>query len=139
MRTACCLWLAAACGIGLAESSEKEGAAKPGVLDVAKPMEQCQAEATSAYGRGAVDATPSDSVRPRNTRRVNPSTSAKGSWTGIALLGPDGSVRDVWPVQSIDEKADKAVAKAVRKWQYQPVVQDGQPVPVCMLVSINLR
>jgi periplasmic protein TonB len=46
-----------------------------------------------------------------------------------AVIGEDGQVRNVC-VSSGDPEWGRAVATALRKWQFKPGTKDGKPVPV---------
>ena len=59
--------------------------------------------------------------------------------TGIvileAVLGEDGSVRDVKVLRSIP-LLDKAAVDAVRQWRFTPTLLNGEPVPVIMTITV---
>lgn len=53
-----------------------------------------------------------------------------------AVIGADGTVRDAKVVRSIP-LLDGAALDAVRQWQFEPVLIDGNPRAVLMTVSVN--
>jgi hypothetical protein len=103
-----------------------------------KGVETCQAEASSAFGMSAIDATTGRGM-PHKTREAAPRTKEKGRWAGVGLIAPAGKVHEVWTVSGISDEADKAVADAIRKWKYEGAVSEGRQVPVCFLVIMNLK
>jgi len=52
-----------------------------------------------------------------------------------AVLGEDGSVRDVKVLRSIP-LLDKAAVDAVRQWRFTPTLLNGEPVPVVMTITV---
>jgi len=57
------------------------------------------------------------------------------------LVAPDGTVRDVKIVKSLEESLDKQAIAAVSTWKFNPATKDGAPVAVRIPVevSFNLR
>jgi protein TonB len=55
-----------------------------------------------------------------------------------AVIGEDGSVRDVHVLRSI-ALLDAAALEAVRQWRFIPTLLNGQPVPVVMTVTVAFR
>lgn len=55
-----------------------------------------------------------------------------------AVIGEDGSVRDVRVLKSIP-LLDEAARTAVRQWKYKPTLLNGQPVPVVMTVTVSFK
>ncbi len=59
-----------------------------------------------------------------------------------AIIEPDGSVKEVKLIRGFEPswpQAEEAIKKAIKKWHYEPVVIDGEPVPVCMTAVINVN
>lgn len=71
-----------------------------------------------------------------------------GHWPDPILLEfviePDGTVDEVhfarrplfkppWP------EAEEAIVEAVRKWRYEPVVLDGEGIPICSIAAISIN
>jgi hypothetical protein len=126
-------------GAGLASAASSEPTGAPLSSEAfAKAMDQCKADSSAAFGVTAPEAGASN--MPRMIRTVAPRAKGSGRWAGVALIAPDGTVRDVWAVQGVDEKTDKAVVEAIRKWRYDaPKTSDGKAEPLCSLVTVNLH
>ena len=79
----------------------------------------------------------------RQPRPVYPEKARAEGREGIvvlrAVIGKDGTVNDV--VSMADAYPDLAVAavEALKQWQYQPTLLNGQPVEVVTTVQINFR
>ncbi len=62
---------------------------------------------------------------------------------GVVVVGvivnPDGTVRDVSVVKSLEPGLDKQAITAVSKWKFQPATKDGEPVAVHIMVETNFR
>jgi hypothetical protein len=58
-----------------------------------------------------------------------------------ALIGLSGKVERVWTLKAPCAEVDKAIAAAVRQWEYAPTVVNETPSAVCMVVStfVHLR
>jgi TonB family protein len=54
-----------------------------------------------------------------------------------ALIGTDGSVRDVRVVTGVDPDLDNAAVEAVRQWEFSPTLLNSCPVEVHMSVTAN--
>ena len=55
-----------------------------------------------------------------------------------ATIGTDGRVRDVRVMQSIP-LLDLAAINAVRQWEFEPTLLNGQPTAIIMSVTINFK
>jgi protein TonB len=53
-------------------------------------------------------------------------------------LGPDGRIVDIRVLRGVP-LLDQAALEAVRRWEYEPTLLDGQPVPVIMTVTVNFK
>jgi TonB family protein len=71
---------------------------------------------------------------------VYPDTARLAEIDGVVILriviGQDGSVIDAWVIRSIPE-LDQAALDAVRQWQYETTLLNGEPVEIEMDVVIN--
>ncbi len=80
----------------------------------------------------------SDSVSPEY-----PESAKEAGTTGLVVvrtvIGEDGSIRDAWVTESLDEALDKAALDAVRQWTFEPATLDGKPVEVYYNLTINFR
>jgi periplasmic protein TonB len=84
-------------------------------------------------------------VEPRKIRDVKPVYPAIAVASGKeglvileAVIGEDGSVRDVRVLRSV-ALLDQAAIDAVRQWRFTPTLLSGQPVPVVMTVTVNFK
>ena len=81
-------------------------------------------------------------VRPRYPK-LPPGTSGSGIWAGELLLDTHGKVSRLWTVREVRftppfPKFNDAIVEALRQWEFEPLVVDSRPVPVCMTVTINI-
>ena len=79
-------------------------------------------------------------IRVVNVNPVYPEDAKAAGIQGIVLLeiviGTEGTVIETTVTQSIPE-LDQAAIDAVRQWQYQPTLLNGQPVEVELTATIN--
>jgi protein TonB len=79
-------------------------------------------------------------VKILDVKPVYPGDAQGAGIQGVVLLevviGEDGSVIDAWVVRSIPE-LDEAALDAVRQWQFEPTLLNGEPAQVEMVVTIN--
>jgi TonB family protein len=80
---------------------------------------------------------------PNKTRTANPvypQTAQNAGVQGVVILeitiGADGSVVDARVLRSIP-LLDQAALDAVRQWQYEPTLLNGNPVPVILTATVN--
>jgi periplasmic protein TonB len=81
-------------------------------------------------------------AKVRDVRPVYPAIAQASKVQGIvvieATIGPDGRVRDTRVLRSTP-LLDDAALEAVRQWQYEPTLLNGEPVPVIMTVTVSFR
>ena len=84
-----------------------------------------------------------DIQAPALVHRVEPeypAVAVAGKITGTVILeatvDQTGRVTDVDVLRSI-KVLDQAAIKAVRQWQYQPLILNGQPVPFILVVTLT--
>jgi hypothetical protein len=117
----------------------------------AGPARQCVEESEKLVGRRAV-VVDAKFRAPRKLRDVpldfptRPGTTKAASsiWLGDALVDQEGKVRAVWTLRPLRfdppwPEFDEAIAAGIRQWTYEPAVVDGQPVPVCVTVSVSIN
>lgn len=82
---------------------------------------------------------------PRKIKDVPPvypaiaqSARVQGNVVLEATIGTDGRVRDVRVMQSIP-LLDLAAINAVRQWEFEPTLLNGQPTAIIMSVTINFK
>jgi hypothetical protein len=122
----------------------------PAAVD-AGPVRRCVEESEKLVGRRAavVDAS---FPAPRKIRHVElefptrpgSTTAASSIWLGDALVDQQGRVRAVWTLRPLRfdppwPEFDEAIAAGIRQWTYEPAMADGQPVPVCVTVSVSIN
>lgn len=76
----------------------------------------------------------------KDVRPVYPPIARQAGVAGVVILevriGTDGFVEDGRVLRSIP-LLDEAALDAVRQWQFEPTLMNGQPIPVIMTVTIN--
>ena len=91
--------------------------------------------------------TSDEGVRaPRLLRKVEPdyTDQAKDAKTeGQVVLavevGPDGKAHNIRVIRSLDQGLDNNAIEAVRQWEFEPAVKDGEAVTVRANVEVNYR
>ena len=53
-----------------------------------------------------------------------------------ATVGVDGTITDAQVLKGVAELDDAALA-AVRQWRFEPMLLNGEPVPVIIVLTIN--
>jgi TonB family protein len=53
-------------------------------------------------------------------------------------IGADGSVTNARILRGIPQ-LDEAALECVRQWRYEPILLNGQPVPVTITASVSFR
>jgi hypothetical protein len=88
---------------------------------------------------------------PKKTRDVQPKypelppgTTGRGMWMGEALIDSSGRVVRVWPVREVEftppfPSFNRAIADAIRQWEFEPLIEQAKPTPVCMTVTVNIN
>ena len=93
-------------------------------------------------GSGAQPPTLLHGVDPKYTTEAMRSK-IQGVVTLEALVAPDGSVKDVRVVKSLDRVSglDEEAMKTARQWRFRPATYQGQPVSFLVIIemSFNLR
>jgi TonB family protein len=76
----------------------------------------------------------------RDVRPVYPPIARQANVTGVVIIeariGADGFIEEAHVLKSIP-LLDEAALDAVKQWQFEPTLLNGQPVPVMMTLSIN--
>jgi len=65
-------------------------------------------------------------------------------WIGEVLLGTDGKVSHVWAIREVQFKPpfpefNQAIADAVHRWEYEPLVPKSGGTPVCITVTVTIN
>lgn len=93
-------------------------------------------------GSGAQPPTLLRGVDPKYTTEAM-RAKVQGTVTLEAVIAPDGTVRDIRVVKSLDRihGLDEAALRTARQWQFRPAMFQGRPVAYLVLIelSFNLR
>jgi hypothetical protein len=111
---------------------------------------RCEAESRSRFGTSPIYGAhlKGGPKRVRDSKLVLPELphGTRGSGRAIheILIGPDGRVQAVWPVQEpVLEPPFPAVSQAIvdelRSWEYEPYRMGGKALPVCVAVTTNIH
>ena len=107
------------------------------------PRPDCRAVLRGAPGAPLPVRIVARSRRPAKTKHVNPAFPAiaqSARVQGVVILevivGTSGSVDNACVLRSIP-LLDQAAIDAVRQWEFEPTLLNGQPVPVMMTVTVN--
>ena len=73
-----------------------------------------------------------------------PGAMLTSGWSGELLIDPHGDVVQVWTigrsqVVPSDISYDALAEMAIRAWKFEPMVVQGQAVPVCMTLAIFIN
>jgi protein TonB len=81
--------------------------------------------------------------QPRKIKDVPPRYPPAAQAAGVqgvviieATIDAAGSVTDAKVIRSVDV-IDQAALDAVRQWEFEPTLMNGQPVPIIMSVVVN--
>jgi TonB family protein len=55
------------------------------------------------------------------------------------IVTPEGDVRDLKVIKSLDKDLDKAALAAVSTWKFEPATKDGKPVAVHLKTEVDFR
>jgi hypothetical protein len=83
-----------------------------------------------------VEASVQDSMLVERVTPVDPPQGVTGAVQLIVVVGKDGSVIDVKPVDGPQSLIDCAIA-AVRRWRYPPTLLNGRPVEVQTSIEVS--
>ena len=76
----------------------------------------------------------------KDVQAVYPPIAREAGVAGVVIIetriGTDGSVEEAHVLRSIP-LLDQAALDAVKQWQFEPTLMNGQPVPIIMTVTIN--
>jgi TonB family protein len=83
---------------------------------------------------------------PKGTYMPNPEYSEKArkkKISGTVLVAmvvmPDGKVRDVTVIKSLEKSLDEQAIGAVKNWTFEPATKDGKPVAVHVRAEVSFR
>jgi len=55
------------------------------------------------------------------------------------IVTPEGKVRDVKVIKSLEQSLDQQAITAVRTWKFEPAMKDGTPVAVHLKAEVSFR
>ena len=99
-------------------------------------LEKCSASKPGPIGGNILQPTKLVDVKPKYPEDLTDSKIG-GVVTMDALIGTDGSVRDVRVVDSPHPGLENAAVEAVRQWQYSSTLLNCTPIEVRMKVTAN--
>ena len=121
-------------------------------VDAAAPyqwaQQQCGAAAERRFGRIALPPGERGLKRLKYVPPAFPPSSKKhpgtGGWRGVVLVGPDGKVKALWSFAEPEftppwPEGMAAINDAIKKWEYVPVLLNGEPQPVCFTVTVEIH
>jgi hypothetical protein len=110
----------------------------------------CEREGQQFVGERPVRA--GRSVRaPRRVRDVKPAlaetppkTLGRGLWVGEYVIDLAGKVAHVSPTREIEftppfPSFNAAIVEAIRQWEFEPPVSNGQPTPMCVTATVSVN
>jgi TonB family protein len=119
--------------------SSLRGVKEPGSPASNRPVSATGGAANRRLRVGGVVKPP---VKLVDVKPVYPEDARAAGIEGVVILGivigEDGSVIETRVIRSIPE-LDQAAINAVRQWQFEPTVLNGEPVEVEMNVTINFK
>jgi periplasmic protein TonB len=62
-----------------------------------------------------------------------------GNVTLSMIVTPEGRVRDLKVIKSLDKDLDKQTLAAVSTWRFEPGTKDGKPVAVRLSTAVTFR
>lgn len=83
---------------------------------------------------------------PKGVSMPNPEYSDKarkkkisGTVVVAMVVTPDGTVRDVTVIKSLERSLDQQAIAAVKTWTFEPATKDGKPVAVHLHAEVSFR
>jgi TonB family protein len=101
-----------------------------------RATERCEGTPASGAGGNILQPWKIADVRPIYPTAAS-SAESGGVVTMEALIGTDGTVRDVRVVSSPHPDLDRAAVDAVRQWEFTPTILNCTPIDVRMKVTAN--
>lgn len=87
-----------------------------------------------------------DVIKPVISESVSPEYTAEATKAGTeglvvlrTVIGVDGSIRDAWVTQPLEDSLDQAALDVIRQWRFAPATLNGQPVEVYYDLTINFQ
>ena len=98
--------------------------------------QRCAGAAAGGMGGNILQPMKIADVKPRYPERLQ-AAGTGGVVTLEALIGTDGTIRDVRVVKSADPDLDRAAMDAVRQWEFSSTILNCTPVEVSMGITVN--
>ena len=94
----------------------------------------------TAPGAGAGGGIGPDIIRDVKPQYTNEAMRARiqGAFLVRAIVQPDGTVRDVQILRSLDPAfgLDQAAVRAATQWRFRPAMIAGRPVPLAVTIEL---
>jgi hypothetical protein len=80
---------------------------------------------------------------PPRYPELPPGTQASGVWLGEVLINNSGKIARVWTLREVRfvppfPAFNNAITDAIQQWEFEPLLVQGEAMPVCMTVTINI-
>jgi protein TonB len=89
-------------------------------------------------GNGVTLPKPVSMPNPEYTEKAR-----KKKLNGVVVIAmivtPEGDVRDLKVIKSLDKDLDKQALAAVSTWNFEPATKDGKPVAVHLTTEVDFR
>lgn len=103
--------------------------------------------APTKFAKSSEAPLPGSIVAPKVKTRVEPRYPEgarlfreRGTIIVQSNIGADGIIHDARILQALPAPTmSHAVMEALHRWQFEPALKDGQPVPVCFNLTVNFR
>lgn len=124
------------------DAAERAGADAGQIAELRSAAEYQQRLLDAAAGRFETLYSMSDLTVVKMDPPTYPRTAPRGAEGSVDLhmtVTEAGDVRDVEVVGDARDYFARAAAQAVRKWRFEPVYEDGQPIPVRVAVRVTFE
>ena len=89
-------------------------------------------------GNGVTPPRPIYKPDPQYTDRAR-KKKINGTVVVAMIVTPEGNVRDLKVIESLDKDLDKQALAAMSTWKFEPATKDGQPVAVHLKAEADFR
>ena len=124
------------------DAAERAGASATLIAGLREEAEYRQRLLDAAAGRfdelyPLADLTPLRQQAPSYPRTAP--RNASGSVEMHMTVTENGDVRDIEVLGTPREYFERAAVQAVRNWRFEPVIENGQPIPVRVAVKVTFE
>jgi periplasmic protein TonB len=89
-------------------------------------------------GNGVTAPKPVSTPNPEYSDRAR-KKKINGTVIVAMIVTPEGKVRDVTVIKSLERSLDQQAITAVRTWKFEPAMKDGTPVAVHLKAEVSFR